>query len=193
MIDKVLFDDDQVFEFLTAGQVEFPPDVLEILEARKPPTVSWFKELPTNYHDRWGVYSSRARQLLDLLSRRCPLLLLLAIALLVLVQIRLNCDESRRAAARRYKAAQVARNPIAAKRISHEDYMKNKARDPVAHAKYNAEKYLRWKTEFPETVQKWYDDRQARVKSDLKLQAHVRELDKQTYGRNQPKKLASKK
>ncbi|SMQ51088.1 unnamed protein product [Zymoseptoria tritici ST99CH_3D7] len=48
---------DQFFNFASAASLSFAPGLLEALLCVSPPTINWFKNLPTNSVSRWAVYA----------------------------------------------------------------------------------------------------------------------------------------
>jgi hypothetical protein len=53
---QLFFDIDVVKEVASMASLCFCPGLLQVLEAMSPPTLSWFKSLPSKHLGRWGVY-----------------------------------------------------------------------------------------------------------------------------------------
>ena len=56
MFNKILSSHSIVEELLSSASITFAPGLFEILQASTPPTVSYFKSLPTEDKKRWAVY-----------------------------------------------------------------------------------------------------------------------------------------
>lgn len=53
---KVISSQDVLEQLLTTISLTYAPGLLNILEASTPPTIAWFKSLPTDDYKRWAVY-----------------------------------------------------------------------------------------------------------------------------------------
>lgn len=52
----VIATQDILQQLLSDSLLEFAPDLLDVLQASTPPSVSYFKRLPTDFDKHWGVY-----------------------------------------------------------------------------------------------------------------------------------------
>lgn len=53
----LFFDKSVVFDIALSASLSFCPGLLEATQAAAPPTLSWWKSLPSDYLGRWGVYA----------------------------------------------------------------------------------------------------------------------------------------
>lgn len=56
IFSRVLSSTNVVDQLLSSIALGFAPGLLEVLQASTPPTLSYFKGLPTESHKRWAVY-----------------------------------------------------------------------------------------------------------------------------------------
>jgi hypothetical protein len=56
IFSKVLSSQAVIEQLLAFASLAFAPGLFEVLQASTPPTVSWFKCLPTNDEKRWAIY-----------------------------------------------------------------------------------------------------------------------------------------
>lgn len=54
---KVLFSDEFITELLSSAGLIYAPGLLETIKAATPPTIAWFKALPSDFRKRWAVYA----------------------------------------------------------------------------------------------------------------------------------------
>jgi hypothetical protein len=53
---RFLFSKEVVEKLIFASSLTFAPGLLEVMKSSSPPSIDFFKSLPSNFHKRWGVY-----------------------------------------------------------------------------------------------------------------------------------------
>jgi hypothetical protein len=56
IFSKVLSSQDIVEQFLASASLAFAPGLFEVLQISAPPTIAWFKSLPSGDNKRWAIY-----------------------------------------------------------------------------------------------------------------------------------------
>lgn len=56
IFQHVFYDKEILSTIVSEASLSFCPGLLDVLQAAAPPTVSWYKQLPKDTYNRWGVY-----------------------------------------------------------------------------------------------------------------------------------------
>lgn len=62
LFDQVFFDEESLDECVLDANLTLAPGVLDVLDGTSPPDADFFKQLPTNFLDRWGAYGLLMRK-----------------------------------------------------------------------------------------------------------------------------------